>query len=120
MIVLGSWHYGDVKYLILTLIQCSYFRQLQEISDSVAEVTWETTIVEEIEKTEAEEANCNKKINELQARGRFLNNLVENDEKEEEDRICVLCRCDFTKGFITHWYGTFLCSRRFIIMLIID
>lgn len=78
-----------------------YFRQLQEISDSVAEIEIEGTKSDEIEKTKVEEMKIIKKINELQARARFLKHLVDKEGDEEEDWNCVLCRCDFNRGFVT-------------------
>ncbi|KII84144.1 hypothetical protein PLICRDRAFT_179819 [Plicaturopsis crispa FD-325 SS-3] len=82
-----------------------YFRQLQEISDSVSEVTWETTVTEAIQMCTAEEDELAAKINTNKARQRYLENLArhqtEEGEVDEDDECCILCRCDFVRGFIT-------------------
>ena len=83
-----------------------YFRQLQEISDSVADVEWEhNTLDEAMEDCLAERLDLEGKINTNRARHRYLVNLVNNkgvvDEDEEEENVCILCRCDFLRGFIT-------------------
>lgn len=52
-------------------------------------------------------------MNTTRARQRYLDNLVNHDELEsdDDDRACILCRCDFTRGFITQWYATFVLCR---------
>ena len=41
----------------------------------------------------------------------ILVNSYDELESDEDDRACILCRCDFTRGFITQWYATlFLCQ----------
>jgi len=38
------------------------------------------------------------------ARQRYLDNLVNNHDEldsDEDDRACILCRCDFNRGYIT-------------------
>ena len=49
------------------------------------------------------------KMNMTRARQRYLDNLVNNHDEldsDEDDRACILCRCEFTRGFITQWYAT--------------
>lgn len=44
------------------------------------------------------------KINTSRARQRYLNHLAKNKEEgitDEDDEACILCRCDFKRGFIT-------------------
>lgn len=84
-----------------------YFRQLQEISDSVADVEWEEeTVGDAIAACAAQTAELAAKINTDRARHRYLENLVDKDNvvdyDDEDQASCILCRCDFTRGFITH------------------
>lgn len=47
------------------------------------------------------------KINTNRARQRFLNHLAKNKEDgmmDEDDECCILCRCEFKRGYITAWY----------------
>lgn len=79
-----------------------YFRQLQEISDSVAEVTWlDSTLAGALQACRTEQTELEAKINTSRARQRYLDHLAKNDGMNEEDETCILCRCDFTRGFIT-------------------
>ena len=84
-----------------------YFRQLQEISDSVAEVEWEEESVEAaIQVCVTDKASLDAKMNTARARQRYLENLSQtqdNDDIDEDDKACILCRCDFTRGYITQW-----------------
>ena len=85
-----------------------YFRQLQEISDSVAEVTWESGLDLAIQAAKAEQNELEAKINTGRARHRYLDHLSKNKEDgtaDEEDEACILCRCEFNRGFITQWYA---------------
>lgn len=78
-----------------------YFRQLQAINDSVAAVEWEEETLEDAilvcvtEHTAAERA-----VNTRLARQRYLNSITNIDDEDEEERSCVLCKCDFDKGVI--------------------
>jgi Protein involved in mRNA turnover and stability len=90
-----------------------YFRQLQEISDSVAEVTWETTIAEAIQECKAEQNDLAGKINTNRARQRYLNHLSMHKDDQtmnEDEETCILCQCEFKRGFITQW-----CDKLFIL-----
>ncbi|KAH8114834.1 SNF2 family N-terminal domain-containing protein [Phellopilus nigrolimitatus] len=78
-----------------------YFRQLQEISDTVRDIEWDGSLAESLEETNAEENEINTSINKHRARQRYLENLAENDDEGEEDNCCILCKCEFTRGFIT-------------------
>ncbi|KAG1893017.1 SNF2 family N-terminal domain-containing protein [Suillus fuscotomentosus] len=81
-----------------------YFRQLQEISDTVTEVLWEGTVVLAMEECAAERMELEGKINTSRARQRYLNHLAKNKEEgitDDDDEACILCRCDFKRGFIT-------------------
>ncbi|KAG1750477.1 SNF2 family N-terminal domain-containing protein [Suillus paluster] len=85
-----------------------YFRQLQEISDTVTEAVWDGTIALAMEECAAERIELEGKINTSRARQRYLNHLAKNKEEgviDEDDEACILCRCDFKRGFITQWRG---------------
>jgi E3 ubiquitin-protein ligase SHPRH len=72
-----------------------YFRQLQEISDSVAEVELDSPLRASIIEAEITQNNLNGKITNLRARQRYLDNLSRNQngsEKVDEDEFCILCR----------------------------
>lgn len=83
-----------------------YFRQLQEISDSVAEVEWEDTVENALQQCAAQKAELDATINTYRARHRFLEYITKTKDdgaKDEEDTTCILCRCEFVRGFITQW-----------------
>lgn len=88
----------------------SYFRQLQEISDTVVEPTWEGHITDAIAFGQTQQKELEAKLNTGRARLRYLDNLVmaENgegatDQGAAEERMCILCKCEFTRGYITQW-----------------
>ncbi|KAF4586100.1 hypothetical protein EYR38_010373 [Pleurotus pulmonarius] len=83
-----------------------YFAQLQEISDSVAQPTIETTLPDTIHAIEVELQELDAKINTSKARHRYLAHLaeagnVQPEDDDDDDRACILCRHDFIRGFIT-------------------
>lgn len=83
-----------------------YFRQLQEISDSVVDVEWDQPSIEvALQDCFTEKSGLELKINTARARQRYLENLsqIKDDEDSDDDQTCILCRCDFVRGFITHW-----------------
>lgn len=46
------------------------------------------------------------KINAARARLRYMDNLSKLHEEgtmDEDDKTCILCKCDFIRGYITHW-----------------
>ena len=98
----------------------SYFRQLQEISDSVIEAGAERGIAEALTESKAAIDSSEVKINSLQSHQRYLDNLSGADVTGEEDDACIVCRfveqfsfasrflcsfprCEFLTGFITRW-----------------
>lgn len=91
-----------------------YFRQLQEISDSVAEVGPDDgrTVEESIDDCLTEQNRLGAKIKTGKARQRYLDNLAENQGDEEDEDTCILCRCEFARGFITQCAHVF-CEVRF-------
>jgi E3 ubiquitin-protein ligase SHPRH len=98
-----------------------YFRQLQEISDSVGDAEWDQPTIEiALQDCVTEKTGLELKINTTRARQRYLENLAygKNDEDNDDDQTCILCRCDFVRGFITHWYVGSMISV-FLVMKII-
>ncbi|KAK2460408.1 hypothetical protein APHAL10511_007573 [Amanita phalloides] len=81
-----------------------YFRQLQEISDSVSEVTWNGDIKITVQECIQERAILDAKINTNRARYRYMLHLAKRREQgqvDEDEETCILCRTEFIRGFIT-------------------
>ncbi|PFH49282.1 hypothetical protein AMATHDRAFT_148016 [Amanita thiersii Skay4041] len=81
-----------------------YFRQLQEISDAVREVDQGRTVEEAIQECTNEWRELQARINTNRARYRYMMYLAKKKEKgevDEDEEYCILCRCDFLRGFIT-------------------
>ncbi|KAJ3770452.1 SNF2 family N-terminal domain-containing protein [Lentinula raphanica] len=90
-----------------------YFRQLQEISDSVAEVEFEGSKEDALEASETEAEVLEAKILATRAHGRYLEHLVKSNavnDMDEDEKCCILCRCEFERGFITNCAHIF-CER---------
>ncbi|KAF7356798.1 SNF2 family helicase [Mycena venus] len=82
-----------------------YFRQLQEISDAVADVEFENTAAQALLECAQAQQKLATDINNNRAKQRFLDNLAKDKssgEEDEDEKTCILCRCDFIRGFITH------------------
>ncbi|KAF7317918.1 SNF2 family helicase [Mycena kentingensis (nom. inval.)] len=85
-------------------VRIQYFKQLQDISDAVAEVTYETTVADALQECITEQNELAGKISTNRARQRYLDHISkthEADDDEDEAATCILCRCDFLRGFIT-------------------
>lgn len=92
-------------------VLCSYFRQLQEISDTVAEAQIETTLLDTMGELRRQQTQLDAKISAARARQRYMDNLSKSHEEgtmDEDDKTCILCKCDFVRGYITQWYAPFL------------
>ncbi|KAL1751301.1 hypothetical protein FB107DRAFT_251570 [Schizophyllum commune] len=75
-----------------------------EISDSVASVRWEGMLNDAAAATESELRKLEGRVNINVARQRYLENLGkagEKDDDDEEEDVCILCRYEFVRGFIT-------------------
>ncbi|TBU46840.1 SNF2 family N-terminal domain-containing protein [Dichomitus squalens] len=82
----------------------AYFRQLQEISDTVAEATFETTLQDSIMDLREKQTQLDTKIKAARARQRYMDNLSKSHEEgtmDEDDKTCILCKCEFIRGYIT-------------------
>jgi E3 ubiquitin-protein ligase SHPRH len=79
----------------------------------VAEVTWESGLSEAIQAAKAEQYELEAKINTSRARQRYLDHLSKNKEEgtiDEDDETCILCQCEFNRGFMTQWYAFYSCD----------
>ena len=86
-----------------------YFRQLQELSDTVAEAEWEGAVEVAIQKHEGDTAELEVKIKTGRARQRYLEHLAKSQEEgtlDDEEEACILCKCEFERGYITQWYAS--------------
>ncbi|KAF7309597.1 SNF2 family helicase [Mycena indigotica] len=81
----------------------SYFRQLQDISDAVADVTFETTLQAALEECAIEQRHLSANISAHRARRRYLDHLVKQNTngRDDEENACILCRSTFMRGFMT-------------------
>ncbi|KAI0246671.1 SNF2 family N-terminal domain-containing protein [Lactifluus subvellereus] len=80
-----------------------YFRQLQEISDSVKEAEWgDVDVGLALQRNGVAQAELERRINTGRARQRYLTHLSEGrDGEEDEEGCCILCNCEFLRGYIT-------------------
>ncbi|KAF5343905.1 hypothetical protein D9758_012130 [Tetrapyrgos nigripes] len=82
-----------------------YFRQLQEISDTVAEAEFEGTREEALVRAQTLQNEYEAKLNTSRARQRYLDHLAKTqrgDLDDDEENCCILCRCEFERGYMTH------------------
>ncbi|KAI0078425.1 hypothetical protein K474DRAFT_1594151 [Panus rudis PR-1116 ss-1] len=98
----------------------SYFRQLQELSDTVAEAEWEGPLEAAMEDTIQQRTELEKKIVSGTARQRYLNHLARSQEEgttDEDEDCCILCRCEFTRGYITQCAHVFCetCMKEWLV-----
>lgn len=97
-----------------------YFRQLQEISDTVAEVEWEGLAATALHQHETDKAELEAKINTARARQRYLEHLARSQEDgtmDEDQEVCILCRSEFLRGYITSWY-VFFWRKVFLLVIV--
>lgn len=85
-----------------------YFKQLQEISDTVADIEMPKPIDEMLQDLRVEETEFDTKVTANRARQRYLDHLskvrdADPEERDEDEECCILCRCEFIRGFITAW-----------------
>ncbi|KAJ7224511.1 SNF2 family N-terminal domain-containing protein [Mycena pura] len=78
-----------------------YFRQLQEISDAVSDVVFEGTVAQALQECVTEQRDLSAKINTSRARQRYLDHLSKlkaGAEEDEDEQVCILCKCEFVRG----------------------
>ncbi|KAG8965698.1 hypothetical protein FRC00_003173 [Tulasnella sp. 408] len=80
----------------------AYFRQLQELSDSVAEIVLvDQTLQEALEENEDQIRRLEDSVRTKGARQRFLQYIAKKSEDMgEEDKECGICSCDFETGYL--------------------
>ncbi|KIO21101.1 hypothetical protein M407DRAFT_29255 [Tulasnella calospora MUT 4182] len=80
----------------------AYFRQLQELSDSVAEIVLaDQTLQEALEENEDQIRRLEDSVRTKGARQRFLQYIAKKSEDiGEEDKECGICSCDFETGYL--------------------
>lgn len=63
------------------------------------------TLEGSIQACEAEETEIDKKVQTAEARQRYLQNLTSSsdDTIDAQEDSCILCRCEFVRGFMTQW-----------------
>ncbi|KAJ7695156.1 SNF2 family N-terminal domain-containing protein [Mycena rosella] len=97
-----------------------YFRQLQEISDSVSDAVFEHTLAQALQECTTEQRDLSAQINTNRARQRYLDHLSKNkvnEEPDEDEATCILCKCDFIRGFITQCAHVFCedCMKAWVV-----
>lgn len=84
-----------------------YFRQLQEISDSVSalEINEDEAVLDLLTEATLDKEELEGNVNRSRARQRYLDTLARKNDgvEDEDDDGCILCRCEFVRGYITHW-----------------
>ncbi|KAH6626934.1 SNF2 family N-terminal domain-containing protein [Chaetomium sp. MPI-SDFR-AT-0129] len=81
-----------------------YYRQLQEVSDTVAEYegSLEPPALEAaLKESEKQEANLQEKLNAAAAKHRYLVFLKEQESNSGEQRMCIICQSAFSVGVLT-------------------
>lgn len=80
-----------------------YYRQLQEISDNVAEINiGKQTIYAAAQKRLHEETALRSAISQQIGRKRYLESLTLDQEAQEADRMCIICQSSFYIGALTN------------------
>lgn len=70
----------------------------------MTEVQWEGSVVDAMQLTKLDHADLGARINTSRARQRYLEHLAEGGQGvDNDDAVCVLCQCEFSRGFITQW-----------------
>ncbi len=60
-----------------------------------------------LKQQKADQAELEIKINTNRARQRYLEHLAKAQGEgtlDEDEEACILCKCEFTRGYITQWY----------------
>jgi hypothetical protein len=90
----------------------------------VVDAEWEGTLAVAIQESKAEELNAETKAKAGKARQRYLDHLAQDQatgDRDSDEDMCILCRSEFTRGYMTHWYvlwdvlGTIAETRRYIV-----
>src|SRR3984957_6772912 len=83
---------------------------------TVAEVILNDDLTEALQTCKVEQDGLAAKITTSRARQRYLEHLARTQEEglDEDDEACVLCRCEFDRGYITPWSGPTLSFRKWL------
>ncbi|KAK3997482.1 putative ATP-dependent helicase IRC20 [Cladorrhinum sp. PSN332] len=87
-----------------------FYRQLQEISDTVGEYqgsTEEEALIAAIKAIERQEDSLRSKLEAAEAKHRYLLHLKEAESSIEEQRMCIICQSPFSIGVLT------ICGHQF-------
>lgn len=92
------------KFMDTLNARIEFYRQLQEISDSVGDYqgsTEEQALVVAMEAIQKQERNLKSKLETAESKHRYLVHLKEAEPGAEEQRICVICQSTFSIGVLT-------------------
>jgi E3 ubiquitin-protein ligase SHPRH len=82
----------------------SYFRQLQEVSDSVAETTHEgLTLHEALDACKKEIDQTSVEMTSKKNHMKYLESLAAADEEDDSEQ-CIICTDSYKSGWIFDWY----------------
>ena len=85
-------------------LRLEYYRQLQQISDTVApyeEEMDEQTRNKALQDKEAAEHQLKARIASLKSKGRYLVHLRDESNSAEDQKICIICQQQFEVGLLT-------------------
>lgn len=71
------------------------------------DVEWEGDLQDALVSCLQEERDAETKAKAGKARQRYLTNLAQDQEsgdRDEDDAACILCKCEFTRGYVTQWH----------------
>ena len=106
----------DVQSMsILFNARSNYFRQIQTLSDAVADIP-STNIVEDIRKLDKDENKAHLKVGELERRIRYLEHLTtmqQKDGEQHELQECFMCTERIVRGVLTDKCGHITCESCF-------
>ncbi|KAK3956499.1 SNF2 family N-terminal domain-containing protein [Pseudoneurospora amorphoporcata] len=88
------------KFTDILNARLDFYRQLQQVSDSVEEYTGATN-EEALQRAINEEERLKTKVATAQSKHRYLLHLKKKDASSEEERMCVICQCSFSIGVLT-------------------
>ena len=99
-------------------LRLEYYRQLQQISDTVA--PYEEDLIEEARNVvlldkKASEARTKARIAALKSKGRYLVHLRDEATNVESQRLCIICQQIFEVGILTSWYVHFRVNTSYLV-----
>ncbi|KAK4458873.1 putative ATP-dependent helicase IRC20 [Cladorrhinum samala] len=92
------------KFMDTLNARIEFYRQLQEISDSVGDYqgsTEDEVLVAAMEAIGKQERNLKSKLETAESKHRYLVHLKEAESGTEEQRMCVICQSTFSIGVLT-------------------